>query len=403
MKQNQKTKCTVCPSNNLSSSVSFGRQPPSNRFLVSTAEALSPEDFYELSLGYCKECGTIQLVDRMPVEVIRPRYAWLVYNEPEKHLDDIANNLSGLSGINSSSRFVGVTCQDEPILDRMRCLGFSQTACISEDDLKCPVQPFGMETIQEALSSDSTVMRLREFHGNADMILARYIIEHATDAGKFVRSLRGLLNPVGYMMLELPDCEKIFRSGNHAFIWEEHISYFTEASVSQLAKAVGAKLVWLKRFSSTYEDTLNVLLYFNEADEMPVETFPPVPDTFGVKLDEFATSLKISCKKWREQLETYHRKGEKVALFGAGHLAAKFINFYGLADLIDCVIDDHPKKIGLVMPGSGLEVVSSAELLPRSIKVCISTLNPESEIKVRGKLSSFFDAGGCFIPAFATV
>ena len=71
--------------------------------------------------------------------------------------------------------------------------------------------------------------------------------------------------------------------------------------------------------------------------------------------------------------------------------------------MIHWVIDDHPKKEGMIMPGSGLKVVPSTDLLSRGIQVCISTLSPESEIKVRVKLATFFDAGGRFVPAFATV
>jgi len=41
-------------------------------------------------------------------------------------------------------------------------------------------------------------------------------------------------------------------------------------------------------------------------------------------------------------------------------------------------------------------------LSKRKITVCISTLSPESEIKVKAKLAGFFEAGGKFEPAFST-
>ena len=403
MDQLLKYKCAVCQSGDLRSSLTFGKQPPSNRFLPPEAGNVAPEDFYSISLGYCQQCGTIQLVDRMPIEVIRPRYDWLVYNEPEGHLDDVASKLSGLPGINTSSRFLGITYKDKSTLDRMERLGFPHTVCINVSDLKCSVEPFGLETIQDALSSNSTISRLQEIYGLADVILVRHIIEHASDAGNLIRSLRGLLAPNGYMMLELPDSEKIFRGGNHAFIWEEHVSYFTATSANQLAKAVDSELIWLGQFPYPYEDSLIALFRFSEASMVPAGVPAATPEASVAMLDGFSKALHASRKKWCKELETYRDKGEKIAMFGAGHLAAKFINFYGLADLIDCVIDDHPKKVGMLMPGSNLPIVPSSALLSQGIRICISTLNPESEIKVRDKLSSFFDAGGRFVPAFAAV
>ena len=403
MDQSLKSKCTVCQSKDLHSALSFGRQPPANRFLVPGASYVVPEELYPISLGYCQQCGTIQLVDRMSIEVVRPRYDWLVYNEPEGHLDEVAKKLSELPGINKSSKFLGITYKDKSVLDRLNRLGFANTVCIKEDDLECQKYPFGLETIQDILSSVDTIGRLRKIYGRADVILVHHIIEHAFNANAFIRSLQGLLAPNGYMMFELPDSEKILRANNHAFIWEEHISYFTAASVNQLVKAVGAELVWLGQFPYSYEDLLIALVYFSQSKEAPVEVKYQAPEISASMLNDFAKGLHASRKQWRTELETYCAKGEKVAVFGAGHLAAKFINFYELSDLIDCVIDDHPKKVGMIMPGSGLKIVPSADLLSRGIQVCISTLSPESEIKVRVKLATFFDAGGRFVPAFATV
>ena len=398
---NNSNRCTVCQSENLRSSVSFGKQPPSNRFLPSGVESLAPEEFYPLNLGYCLQCDTLQLVDRMPIELVRPRYSWLVYNEPEEHLDDVVNKLTGLSNINTSSRFLGITYKDKSSLSRINRLGFPHTECISENDLQCSTEPFGLETIQEILSSEGTTKRLREIYGRSELILVRHIIEHASDASNLIRSLRGLLKPDGYMMFELPDSKKIFRANNHAFIWEEHISYFTEESVGQLAKAVDAEIVWLKQFPYPYENSLVALFQFSDVKK--TSAAPQTPKSSASVLENFAKGFDTSSEEWREKLQAHYKKGEKVAVFGAGHLAVKFINFYNLRGLIDCVIDDNPDKIAMTMPGSDIEVVPSAELLLRGIRLCISTLNPESEKKVRGKLTRFFDAGGDFVPAFSTV
>ncbi len=363
------------------------------------AGATGAEERYLLSVGNCQQCGTIQLLDRMPVDVVRPRHDWLVYNEPEGHLDDVAGKLAGLPGVNASSSFLGVTYKDKSTLDRMARLGFASTACINASDLKAPVTPFGLETIQAILSDDSNVARLRDIYGRADVLLARHIVEHACDSNRFVNSLRGLLALNGYLVFELPDSQRIFRDGNHAFVWEEHITYFTAGSIRRLAETVGAELVWFGRYPYPYEDSLVVVLRFTGSDAS-LKSPPATSVGSAEELVGFAAGLEVSRIRWRRDLEASRARGENVAVFGAGHLAAKFVNFLELADLVDCVIDDHPNKIGMLMPGSHLPIVSSADLTSRRIRVCISTLNPESEARVRARLASFFDAGGRFVSAF---
>ncbi len=392
--------CGVCHSIDLRPSLSFGEQPPSNRFIDAASNFKADEERYLLSLGYCGQCGTMQLVERMPIAAVRPRYDWLVYNEPEGHLDQVSKKLADLIA-DKAARFIGITYKDQSTLDRMARLGFTNSVCIGEADLNCPIRPFGLETIQGVLSDVSVVSRLQQTYGRADVMLVRHIVEHATDASEFVQSLKGLLAPGGLMVFELPDSEGFLNAGNHAFIWEEHISYFTAASVKQLAQYVGADVIDLARYVYPFEDSLVVVLRFGEKSSTVAEPQPADPLVSKAKLDGFAAEFEVSRSRWRSQINALRDKGEKVAVFGGGHLAAKFINFYGLADLIDCVIDDHPRKQGMFMPGSGLPICSSTDLASRGIGTCISTLSPESETKVRIKLSEFFGSGGIFVPAFS--
>jgi hypothetical protein len=389
--------CTLCSNMNLKTMIDFGLQPPTNRF-VPAEMGKQHEETHPLALGYCEDCGTAQLTARMPVDVVRPRYSWLSYNEPEGHLDDVAEQLAALPTMGPESRILGLTYKDQSTLNRLAKLDLSQSACISEQDFGFSSGFFGLETIQQLLRDSATITRLREKYGVANMLLMRHIIEHTDNAAELLRNLKGLVAPEGYIVLELPDSEQIFRNGNHAFIWEEHISYFTEQSLIKLATAAGAHLAWFQRYRYPYEDSLLVAFRFSTAvtDLIANDDHMQIKD----KLTKFGNDFDLAKRQWREQLLRYQAQGEKVAVFGAGHLAVKFINFLGLSDLIDCVIDDNPNKAGMKMPGSLLSIVPTAELEKRRIRVCISTLSPESEIKVRQKLSSYFDNGGTWLSAF---
>jgi hypothetical protein len=395
----KKVPCTVCRADNLKTIVNLGLQPPANRFMNVTAVQNDQESF-PLAFGYCGDCGTAQLTQRMPFEAIRPRFNWLLYNEPEGHLDAASQALAKLPGINGSSSVLGITYKDQSTIDRLARLGLPQGRYIDEKDFGFDSPLFGLETIQSLLRDRHIMANIKAKYGKANIVLMRHIVEHSDNAAELVLSLKELIAEGGYLVMELPDSDKILKAGNHPFIWEEHISYFTEKTLNGLASNVGAEVAWFERFSYPYEDSLMVAFRFPNAGSLAEKNKLDLTQVDN-ELSQFGRSFEDARQYWKETLTAYRNKGEKVAVFGAGHLSAKFINFFQLADLIDCVIDDNQNKAGMKMPGSLLPILPSSELAARGIKVCVSTLSPESEAKVRQKFVSYFADGGLFLPAFS--
>jgi hypothetical protein len=395
-----KVSCTVCGLELPEAQIHFGKQPPSNGFMKDSVSAAQVES-HDLSLTTCTNCGTIQLLDRIPIEAFRPRYDWLVYNEPEGHLDDVAKHLAKLPGIDTSSRFMGITYKDQSTLTRLLNMGFPNTVCLQDSDLEPTVIPFGLETVQAILSCETNINRLKAKYGQVDVLLLRHIAEHSPNCSQLLKSLSTLVAPGDYMMLELPDSQRVFNAGNYPFIWEEHFSYFTESTARRLAQEVDAQVSWLGRYVYPYEDSLNVVLHF-PTDTVVVDNSASMSTVTG-QAGQFFDQFKEVRYQWCTKLQSIRAKGDKIAVFGAGHLAVKFINFFRIKDLITCVIDDNPQKVGMYMPGSGLPIVPSAQLEKLGIHYCVSTLSPESEVKVRKNIPHFFDNGGTFLHAFSEV
>lgn len=389
------SRCTVCERSGLRKVLDLGLQPPSNRFV---APGGNGDERYRLSLGDCADCGTVQLVDRMPVQAIRPRYEWLANNEPEGHLDDLVDKLGALPGVGLATRFLGVSYKDRSTLDRLTKRGFAQVINLDLAELGVAGGPFGLETIQRLLSDPAYVSRLRDARGPVGVVLARHFVEHAESAARFLARIRGLLDD-GYLMLEFPDNSRILRGACHAFVWEEHFTYFTVESFRILAALADAEIVRMDRYSYRHEDALVAVLRFKRSTPQAVRVRD---DSAQADLHQFASSFAAERARWQAELSRSVAAGHRLAVFGAGHLAVKLINFMELGPWLDCVVDDHPAKIGMRMPGSHLPIVSSATLEARGIDVCISTLSPESEARVRRNLGDFFRRGGCFVPAFDT-
>lgn len=374
--------------------VDFGPQTPSNRF---ERPEFPVADRHPLVVGQCEACGLIQLLDPMPPAMAKSRFEWLTYNEPEGHLDDLVSRLCRLPGLDSGSRIVGLTYKDDSTLARFNRLGYANTYRYD------PAADFGLhdpcaslESIQAELDA-ATASRLASSHGLADVLLVRHVLEHAHDPRAFLRAVATLVKPDGYLLFEMPDSEKFIKACDYSFIWEEHITYLCAPTLAALVGNAGLSLQDTVVYPYPLEDSL-IGIVRNAPGTVPEmqgrEALLADGATFARRYPESRARLQSLLADWQQA-------GKKTAIFGAGHLAAKFVNMYGLEKLVDCVIDDNSHKRALLMPGSRLAIRGSAELDARGIDLCLLSLSPESEQKVRAKNQAFIDRGGRFLSIFA--
>ena len=387
--------CLGCGAGRVEVLVDLGPQPPSNRFERADAR---PADTHPLVVGQCNACALVQLLDPMSPAMAKSRFAWLTYNEPEGHLDDLAGRLRVLPGIDASSRIVGVTYKDDTTLARFNRLGYANTYRYDmASDLDLPDPCAGLESIQGAID-EQRAAALAARHGVADLLMVRHILEHAHRPGIFLRALRSLVKPGGYLVFEMPDCTKFIGACDYSFLWEEHVTYFSEQSLRAFLKAAGIALQAIHLYPYPLEDSLIAVVRNAPAAKEGAEV-----GGMGAALAagrEFGARHAEAAERMRDLFSRWRRDDKRVAVFGAGHLAAKFINFFRLGGMVDCVIDDNAHKQELLMPGSRLPIRGSAALA--SIDLCLLSLNPESEQKVLAKNQSFLDRGGRFLSIFAS-
>ena len=395
-----KNLCSVCLSEDLIISLNLGPQPCSNRFCDTKKNALN-EAVFPISFGYCEECETYQLVERMPIEAIRPNVDWLVYNEPESHLDETVKLLINDLGIKEDYKILGLTYKDQSTIDRFKALGIKNAECLEASIFEIENGPYGLESIQHSISNPLIIERIKSKSGYVDLLIVRHIIEHASSAIIFLKNLRKILNENGVVVLEIPDSEKFLENENFPFIWEEHISYFTEQSIGKLVELSGGTVVDIMRYQYPFEDSLIVAIKFNkDSSKNLLDNKKSLEHENKYLAQNVSKNYEVMKTALHEKLNKIKNEGGKIAIFGAGHLAVKTINFYDIAHLVEFVVDDNPHKVGKYMPKSGVKIHPTTSLVEHGITFCLSTLNPESEVKVRAKFGDFFSNGAQLISVF---
>ena len=84
--------------------------------------------------------------------------------------------------------------------------------------------------------------------GEFDTVYLRHVVEHVSDLERFFAAVRMLLRPDGLLVLELPDVEEGFALGSPAILWEEHVSYFTQALAEYMLERFGFHISDRRRY-----------------------------------------------------------------------------------------------------------------------------------------------------------
>ncbi|MBB14305.1 SAM-dependent methyltransferase [Candidatus Poribacteria bacterium] len=388
--------CRGCQSGEAEELLDIGMHPVSNCFLPSTS-VLDPR--YLLVIGQCRECGLVQLTKSMPANVLSPIYEWITYNEPEGHLDALVDRLTRLQNIDEGSLIAGVSYKDDTTLQRFNRLGFDRTWRLDvSDDLMMPAVKSGIETVQGCLNS-SLVLPIIKKYGLADIMIVRHVVEHAYKPVELIEALRQLVKPTGYLVFEVPDCTKVLETLDYSAIWEEHLLYFTPETFRNFFGHYQFSLVDHILYSYSHENSLVAIV---QPSEGKLSVSPP-KDALKIetaRANNFFRNLGVRKRKVKEFLSQYRKNYGKIAIFGAGHLACMFLNLMEIGEFIDFVVDDFPEKRGLYMPGSKLPIVGSQEMIGKDIRLCLTSLNMESEQKVIQKNQEFIESGGTFASIF---
>lgn len=384
---NNGASCTACGGQSVEVLLDFGSQAFSNRFTRADSENsnslycgdCAANSTYHLRLGSCTACLTVQLIEPPSPEQIRMAQGGVSYTEPEAHLDDVVAYISALPEISKISQIMGLSPIDGRLLEKLKLAGFVNTIVLQQEEHLGIAEPgAGIETIQACVIREAGAIRQKL--GVSRLVVARAIVEHSHNVQEFLSALKILAGPEGYILLELPDCERDFRLFEYSSIWEEHICYFTRQSLSRCLLRAGLELLRLATYEYPYESISSVLLRASSSSEnllpSPSEDERELIRQYKLSL----TQVRLQCKK---VLETYKGQNRKTVIFGAGHLAVSFIKLLQVEEYIDAVIDDNPQKQGRTMPGTSIPIFASSVLEDKHVGLCLLSLSHDSEAKVR--------------------
>ncbi len=369
--------CKICKKKTFKI-INFGNFPVSHKF----KKINNADKKFNLTLCICKKCNLVQLKKPLPLNELKPKFNWIKYNEPEEHLDKLVRKILKLNNVRKNNIIAGAGYKEISTLQRFNKLGFKNNWILnSKTDLNIRNQNHNLETIQDRISKIN-VKKIIKKKKLANIFFARHILEHTYTTIRFLNKIKTLVCDDGYIVIEVPDCEKSLQKSDYAMLWEEHLLYFTENSLTNIFLKHGFKIEYFERYNYSYE---NVLIYILKKDKF-----------FNKKKITYKnTKINFSLKKLGDDRKQIYKKikkisndGYKICLFGTGHVACVFINILKLYNLIDLVVDDDLKKNGMYLPNSSLKIAKTSSLKKFDKLLIILGVNSESEKKIIKKFTN---------------
>jgi hypothetical protein len=376
----------------------LGLQPVSNRFIQSSSRETIPK--YPIKVKLDTLNGTVFLDPTFPVEEIKPRHKWLTCFEPEDHLDNMVEKIISLPNVNNNLIFAGYSFKDDSTLDRLRARGYkNQWRIDPQKDLSIIDRSASIETFQSVFNLDKA-KKIRQQRGSVDVMIVRHVVEHAYDLPQFVAAISEMIHEDGYIIWELPDCERALEKGDCTTIWEEHLHYFTSFTFNNMLINSGFAIIHNESVSYPLENSLIVITKKNTENKT---CFIPNQDVLNTECErayQFANKVTERKKKIQLIVRKLKQSNGSIALFGAGHLSVAFISIMDISDEIDFVIDDNPNKHNMLMPVGDIKILGSDSLYSKNINLCLLGLNPQNQPKLIARHAEFIEIGGRFASIF---
>jgi hypothetical protein len=390
--------CVSCREAHVRPLLDFGPVPLTNRYR-SAAETLAPAETFRLKLGQCGRCGLVQLIGPPSAATVRAKVPWIAYQEPESHLDDLVERLLNLPGMGKRAVAVGLSSKDDSTLRRLRARGVGNVWRIDPaGDLGVDEPCSGLESVAERIDVD-TVARIVEAAGPADIVIARHLLEHVADLPRFVAAVKRLVRPEGYVVWEVPDCARSMELGDYTMPWEEHMAYFTAATLRLTLEAAGFEIESLSAYPYARENSLLAICRIGAIGRIAAAP-RELLEAEVVRANSYADAFGPRQAKCEEYVSRIIDEHGKIAIFGGGHASVMFLQLMRLTPYVGVCFDDDPNKQGLMVPGTTIPIRSSNELATSDSRLCLLGIGPDAQRRVIEKHPGFAANGGRFASIF---
>ena len=381
-----KFNCRCCGGKNLKRVLSLGFQPLANNLIENKKTKF---DKYPLELNFCSDCYNVQLSVSVNPKKMFSNYYYLSSTSQSfrSHFEQAAKKYVKEFKLNKLSQIIDVGSNDGVGLFPFKELGIKNLLGIEPAKNLCKISnKKGIKTLNDFLNLNS----LKKIKNKADLILASNVFAHSDNLKEMGECILKLLSKNGTAIIEVQYLLRTLKDLTFDNIYHEHYNYWSLTSIKNFFDNLGGKIYKAEEID-THGGSLRIYVSKNldKKIDKSVSNLLRIEENYGIK--KFATYkvfankiLKIK-KNVLNNIKNLKNKSNSIIGYGAPAKATTALNFFGISEEIDFIIEDNKLKQNKYVPGVNIPIYSKNKIKNNKSTVLVLAWNFFKEIKKNNK------------------
>ena len=352
--------CRSCGHTNLKRVISLGYQPLANNLLKNKNEK---SKLYPLEMNYCEKCHNCQLSVAVDPKDMFSNYLYTSSTSKvfRDHFVKAAKDyIKHFKLKPKKSYIIDIGSNDGVALKPFKDLNFKKILGIEPaKNLAKIANKKKIKTFNGFLNKKN----LKKIKKGADLILASNVFAHSDNLKEMAECMFKLLNKKGTIVIEVQYLLNTLKDLTFDNIYHEHYNYWSLTSLDNFFNRLNAKIFRSEKIE-THGGSIRIFVSKdkNKKVEKNVKKILEEEKKFGIKKFDTYKEFGEKVYKIRENilknLKKLKKNSNKIIGYGAPAKATTALNFYGISDQIDFIVEDNSLKHNKFIPGVKIPIKS---------------------------------------------
>ncbi len=378
-----KFECRSCENNKLKRVVSLGYQPLANNLLKNKNEK---DELYPLEMNYCPNCHNCQLSVVIDPKKMFSNYLYLSSTSKtfRDHFENAAKKYVKEFKLSPKrSYIIDVGSNDGVALKPFKNLKFKNILGIEPaKNLSKLANKEKIKTYNGFLDERS----LKKIKKNADIILASNVFAHSDELKNMAECMLKLIKKGGTIIIEVQYLVNTLKDLTFDNIYHEHYNYWSLTSLLTFFNQFSAKIYKAEKIN-THGGSLRIYVKKNSKTkiEKSVHQLLKEEEEFGIKKYDtyrnFAKNVYKIRDNVRKNISKLVKNNAKIIGYGSPAKATTALNFFGISNEIEYIVEDNKLKQGKFLPGMKIPIKSKNGIKGKPDYALVLAWNFFDEIK----------------------